>query len=929
MKFFKLCLLVTATLLLAFFVSQSLTDSITCQQQEDNSRQIYNLSNDRIILSVCFEEGKLICDRLSLQPQWSSQYGTKHLAMETDADFALEVMWTGWRAPGKINNADNPVMFTAKNFRLERQEVRENGSEVKELHLFFKGIDNPFELCLTYQLEPGAFYIRRKVALRDPSFGHHFLQKVWAYRCTVFGDVEVIKEGGFGQPVALQYGDGGAFFGLEYPISENKLHLKEKGKTHLLCGQEVGQRVGKTWIESEWAVAALTPNNHVKYWFFKYVDNIRVAALKPYTLYNSWYDLRSPDITTDPVTVMNEENVMRIIKMFRKNMFQKYGLHLDAFVLDDGWDVYRSDWVLREKQFPRGFKPIADELKKTDTALGIWLSPTGGYSKRNWRIEWMKSHGYEVVGEQLCLAGERYRKLFKKRVVDFVEKHGVAYFKWDGIQFSCSEPDHGHPIGIYSRRAVMESVIDMCRSVREKNRDVYLNITSGTWLSPWWVKYANQIWMGGADYSYADVPSISRRDSAITYRDSVLFEDFELKDFWFPIANLMTHGIIKGHLQKLGGEEEPLDKFTDNAVLYFARGISMYELYISPDILTDWEWNAIAKSILWAKDRFPILSHTAMFGGDPKKREAYGYAHFKGNRGIVAARNPYMEPNTLKVELSPSRGLNPEAASLVVERIYPTRWIDPKLYSAGESCEIPLEGYETAIYEIYPLREANIPLLAGVIFDSVMAKGKVYAIKIYKATEDARILNPEKIKSITYAGKNIGIADLSISAEPLSESVSDYSVKSASGERHSEIEVKFTLQESSPEATLAVLLEPTGNSSRLELPKTTIFLDGKEETIKHEEQKGLWAWYTVDVTAGQHFAKIHLEPVQGKESWSGRAFVWLVCRQKQKGTEIAFELKTDIFERPMPPLPWPAGELRINVKLGEAEVLIPFKYGVK
>lgn len=143
-------------------------------------------------------------------------------------------------------------------------------------------------------------------------------------------------------------------------------------------------------------------------------------------------------------------------------------------------------------------KPIADTLKKMGTNLGIWFGPTGGYSFRMKRVSWMKQHGYEVVGEtrdnaMLCLAGKNYSQLFEKRVTDMVRNDGMAYFKWDGIQFSCSEPDHGHSTGIYSRRAVLESVIDKCKAVRTVNPDVYLNITSGTWLSPWWVKYANQI----------------------------------------------------------------------------------------------------------------------------------------------------------------------------------------------------------------------------------------------------------------------------------------------------------------------------------------------------------------------------------------------------------------------------------------------------
>jgi len=552
--------------LLVFFASSSFALNIEFGEKKDDGKQILWLSNALVKCSVIFEEEKLASDRLEAQPKWLSEYGTQPFAIETDADFGLDVMWTGWRAPGNVNNAENPVMLSKDNFELLRHEVQKIPGDGRELNLFFKELNNSLELRITYQLEQGAFYVRRKMAVRDSRSGRHFLRWVWPRRGLLYGNVNILKSGGFGQPLALQIKDAGAFFGLEYPTSENSLKPTEKGKTNIHCGQEIGERIGSSWIESEWVVEGLSPNLHVKLWFWKYLDRIRVAPLKPYLLYNSWYDVRAPEIVKSPAHVMNEENLLRIIESFRKEMVKKRGLKLDVFVLDDGWDIYRSDWVLSKEQFPRGLSPVKDALKEIGTNLGMWFGPIGGYSNRNWRIEWMRGHGYEVikgpmraheygvVRGQMCLAGEQYRQLFKKRVLDFVRNHGVGYYKWDGIQFSCSEPDHGHPIGIYSRRAVMESVIDLCRSVRSENPDIFLNITSGTWLSPWWMKYANTIWMQGHDYGYSNVPSISRRDRAITYRDYILFEDYGKNDFWFPIANLMTHGIIKGHLQKLGGE---------------------------------------------------------------------------------------------------------------------------------------------------------------------------------------------------------------------------------------------------------------------------------------------------------------------------------------------------------------------------------------
>ncbi len=918
--------------LLVFFVSSSSALDVVFEEGKEDDKQIFSLSNEQVKCSVIFKKGKLSSDRLEEQPEWLAEYGTRPFSIETDADFGLNVMWTGWRAPGNVNNAENPVMLSKHNFQLLRHEVRELPGDSKELNLFFKGLNSSLEMRITYRLEKEAFYIKRKIAVRDSSSGRHFLRWVWPRRGLVLGNVIVLKSGGFGQPLALQYKQGGAFFGLEYPTSENSLKPVEKGKTTLHCGQELGERIESSWIESEWVVEGLSPNLHVKLWFLKYLDRIRVAPLKPFLLYNSWYDVRAPEIAEGPAHIMNEKNLLRIIESFKKEMVEKHGLKLDAFVLDDGWDVYKSNWVLSKSQFPRGLEPVSDALKGIGTDLGIWFGPIGGYSNRGWRVEWMRDHGYEVIPgreaarDQLCLAGKRYRQLFKKRVLDFVRDHGVGYYKWDGIQFSCSEPDHGHPVGIYSRRAVMESVIDLCQSVRVENPNIFLNVTSGTWLSPWWVKYANTIWMQGSDYGYANVPSISRRDGAITYRDYVLFEDYGKNDFWFPIANLMTHGIIKGNLQKLGGEAEPLDKFTDNALLYFARGVSMWELYVSPDLLTDGEWNVLAKSIRWARDRFDVLRSTEMIGGDPGESLAYGYVHFAGKRGIIAARNPSIEPQTLKASLSPSMGLDPKASSLVVERVYPTRWISPKLYKAGMNLEIPLQGYETAVYEIYPVEEASEPLLAGVTFEVLQESANKYTVRFYDAGKGARLLNPEKVRTAKYAGKSIKPNKLLIPAKLFSETVSQGLVQLSPQEKHPEIDIKFDLHKPAEEATLAVLLEPVEESMGEREPEVSAFLDGEKVELQVEQQKGRWGWYTFKVRPGKHTSRIIIAQEEKENGWTGKVSVWLVCSQRPEEMDISFDLAQKLARRrPMPPRPWPSGELRKTVKLGELEIRSPSK----
>lgn len=823
-------------------------------------------------------------------------------AVVTSGNFALDIVWTGWRAPGKANNSENPVFFSGKDFAFVKGETSAEENGEKKLSLIFKGKENPFQVILTYVLNPGEFFVRRRVKVLDPATGLHFLRKIYPYMAEILNPYTVVKKGGYGQPVAIKTGLGGAFWGIEYPAAENFLNEKR-----VVNFQYIGEKINKDGVSSDWAVFGITPDTRVKYWFFRYLDSIRVASLRPYLLYNSWYDLRAPEMVNSPEYVMNERNTKRIIGLFRKNMTQPYGVTLDAFVLDDGWDVYRSDWQLSSKQFPHGLKPISGLLKKTNTRLGIWFGPTGGYSHRNWRVNWMREHGYETVGDQMCFGGKKYSKLFKDKVLEFIEKYNVGYYKWDGFQFSCSEPDHGHQVGIYSRRAILNKLIEIAKAVREKNPDVFLNITSGTWLSPWWLLYADTIWMQGYDYGYAGVPSISKRDRAMTYRDYVLYDDLIDKDFWFPVSNLMTHGIIKGHLQKLGGEREPIDKFTNNAVLYFARGISMFELYISPDILTHAEWEALARSIKWAKDRFDVLTHyTEMVGGNPGEGKAYGFVHFKGSQGIIALRNPVMKAQTVKIKLDRGAGFSENASGIVLEKVYPSRWVSSKLYSSGQIIEIPLTGYETAIYEVYPLKDASVPVIAGAEFSIEKVEKKRITIAIYRSWGRPVILNPESVSSITFNFKELDPARLPEFKIKLAR------VRYTAERRDKEYRIKMKIGKRIEKATLAILLESLNKKNGKPLPELKFFVDREPVRVDVEKQKGSWAWYRIPLTPGSHSISIS----STMRKWKGNLSAWLIYRERFYPRMLFIETSKDVRLKPIPPLPWKPGtvvkKLRIN-----------------
>jgi hypothetical protein len=224
-------------------------------------------------------------------------------------------MYTGWRAPGKQNNADNPVLLNKTYFQYSKCEIKYLKESTDELIVSLKGKETTLQVELHYRLSPNDYYVRKKISIYDTSNIGHFLRFIYPTYSIIASGFDVVKKGDFGQPVAITRGDGGGFFGLEYPDATNELIKTQSGKYQLQCGQEIGKKIDTVSLESEWCVYAVIPEEYVKNWFMKYLDDIRISKIEPFTLYNSWYDLRSAEYPKVPKeNIMNEENCMRIIK---------------------------------------------------------------------------------------------------------------------------------------------------------------------------------------------------------------------------------------------------------------------------------------------------------------------------------------------------------------------------------------------------------------------------------------------------------------------------------------------------------------------------------------------------------------------------------------------------------------------------------------
>ena len=311
--------------------------------------------------------------------------------------------------------------------------------------------------------------------------------------------------------------------------------------------------------------------------------------------------------------------------------------------------------------------------------------------------------------------------------------------------------------------------------------------------------------------------------------------------------------------------------------------------------------------------------HTELVGGNPLKGEAYGYVHFKGNKGIIAARNPVIEGAKLTVGLDASYGLDPIAASLVLRRLYPTRWTSPKLSKAGDMVTLPLDGFEMAVYEVFPLSEATEPLLAGAVVDVIGQSGASITFSLHNPAADVKILNPELLLSSSASSKELNKLVVELKKVKASEVVKETKVIAASSANNT-VDVHLTVGDDAADGMVAVLLAQDNASQKVAI-KVTALLDGQDAKVSTERQEGKSQWYKIPVSSGKHVVSFRVVPSKDSLAWSGKATAWFVSRQKQKSKEIELRLNQAPAERLLPPTIWPAGEIRKNIKLGEAALV--------
>ena len=113
----------------------------------------------------------------------------------------------------------------------------------------------------------------------------------------------------------------------------------------------------------------------------------------------------------------------------------------------------------------------------------------------------------------------------------------------------------------------------------------------------------------------------------------------------------MLHGIIYAKYNK-NLNTDPGDDFRKEVRSYFGTGTQLQEMYITPSLLTQNNWDDLAEAAKWSRANAETLKDTHWVGGDPAWLQVYGWAAWSPAKGILTLRNPSDKPQSINLKLA-------------------------------------------------------------------------------------------------------------------------------------------------------------------------------------------------------------------------------------------------------------------------------------
>jgi len=489
--------------------------------------------------------------------------------------------------------------------------------------------DGRFHVTWRAELRDGSRYVRQEVTLRGdgPDGGGEVpIREVRLVDLDLAGQGAEVRGAVRGSPIVA----GSWFLAFEHPLADVAV---ANGRAQASLARELPLRPRAPVTYS--AVVGVVSPGQVRRDFLTYLERERAHPYRPFLHYNSWYDIGY-------FSKFDEAAALDAIAAVGRELHERRGVHLDSFLFDDGWDDPHTLWRFHAG-FPRGFTPLRAAAARYGAAPGVWLSPWGGYGKpKEDRLSFGRAQGFETNEGGFALSGPKYYARFRETCLDMIRRYGVNQFKFDGT----GNVAHAIPGGAFD--SDFSAMLALIADLRAEKPDLYVNLTSGTYPSPFFLRHADSIWRGGEDHDFTGVGSDRQR--WITYRDADTYAGIVRKGPLFPLNALMLHGVIYArHANHL--DSDPGGDFTSECRAYFGTGTQLQELYVTPALLSPANWDALAEAARWSRDRAAILVDTHWVGGDPGALEVYGHAAWLPGKGTLVLRNPKDVPQGIELDI--------------------------------------------------------------------------------------------------------------------------------------------------------------------------------------------------------------------------------------------------------------------------------------
>jgi hypothetical protein len=589
------------------------------------------------------------------------------------------------------------------------------------------------EVRVEYRLAPRARYVRKRISLRVPR---------GPQRRLVVAELEdwqgVPRRWATCQADRFPYGSHPVYCdtlwaGVEFVVAFNQV-----GPEGFTLRSRPGRRpIGAEWVELHSTVLGVARPGGVRDAFFRYLDDIRLAPARMVACYNSWWTL--------PKVVKQRDN-LALIRELKGALFDRHGVFFDIITTDMGWSNPRSIWEIDRSILPQGFDDIRAIVEPAGGKLGVWMSPSEIYPPVC-DYDWAEQAGYTVLRPEresrsgqkrvcsvpgLSLADPKYREQTKRQLQRLIRENGLAHIKYDGFWAVEQHAHHDLAPGDDSVEPLAEHSLELLAASKAANPQLvteptYMN-SIANYISPWILKHSDTVWANGEDCVVGVGPAPDYRESHTNAREFMVFQ--ALDQVWLPQNAVHYFDIV--HVDSAEG-------FANHAAMAVGRGRFFLSTYLNPKLMNADDWRVYAGLLRWARGNVDLLRNTVVVPSRVELGEPYAYGHWRGQRGVVAVRNPSNESTDYVLDLAQA-GAPRELADALCYTQYPyRRGIAAGLTGRGQ-VPLRLAPWEVLFLEVVPRSELQETVAVGARWDR--AAGETLSIVPDQGVDRVRVFEP-------------------------------------------------------------------------------------------------------------------------------------------------------------------------------------------